>query len=295
MKKASVLIVLLILASISVLLLNKSDKQDQKPFIAVTSFTLYEISSKLLGDKIEVKKLIPFGSEMHTFRPSVKTMTTISKAKLFIFNGLGMEPWINKKYKNEMNIGKLINIIDYDDGHHHNKQGKDPHYWLDADNMFLMTHAISQRLIKEFPKYKNEIIYNEALLAQEYGSLDAQFSQALKKCKKREIIVNHNAFSYLGHKFDFHIHSVTGLSTDEQPSAKKMNEIAKLVKKDKIKYIFFESFVSPKISETIAKETGVKTLPLHTLANVTQQEAKKGYVSLMKENIKNIAIAMECE
>ncbi len=124
--------------------------------------------------------------------------------------------------------------------------------------------------------------------------LGDEYSRALSLCTRHEIVVNHNAFGYLAKKYNFSVHSVTGLSPDEQVSAKKMKEISDLVKEEGIKIIFFESFISPKVSETIAKETGVHVQSLQPLANVTQDEAQQGYIILMRENLKKLSLAMEC-
>lgn len=108
-------------------------------------------------------------------------------------------------------------------------------------------------------------------------------------------MLNHNAFSYLAQSYGFTSHSVTGLSPDEQASAKQMKEIIDLVKNEGIEIIFFESFVSPKVSETIAKETGARVDSLQPLANVTEEEAGRGYIGLMRENLDKLSVAMECE
>jgi zinc transport system substrate-binding protein len=74
-----------------------------------------------------------------------------------------------------------------------------------------------------------------------------------------------------------------------------MKEITDLLNHEKFNTIFFESFVSPKLAQTIAKETGVQVESLQPLANVTQEEAKKGYIALMRENLHKLSAAMECE
>ncbi|MDF1881083.1 zinc ABC transporter substrate-binding protein [Sulfurimonas sp. MAG313] len=121
------------------------------------------------------------------------------------------------------------------------------------------------------------------------------YTKKLEHCERREIVLNHNAFGYLGNEYKFTSHTLTGLSPEEQVSAKKMKEITDLVKKEGIKIIFFESFVSDKISRTIAKETGAKVDSLQPLSNVTKEEASKGYIALMQENLEKLTLAMECK
>ena len=63
-----------------------------------------------------------------------------------------------------------------------------------------------------------------------------------------------------------------------------------------IKYIFFESLVSPKLSETIADEVGAKTLVLDPLEGLTDDDIKQGkdYFSVMRNNLKNLQVALQC-
>jgi zinc transport system substrate-binding protein len=46
-----------------------------------------------------------------------------------------------------------------------------------------------------------------------------------------------------------------GISPEEEPSTKDIANVIDLIKKDKLKYIFSEEFVSPKFSQTIKNET----------------------------------------
>ena len=302
MKKALVLVVLLLAVFIGEMLMNENNTpiQNQDNYISVTSFPLFEISTKLIGEHVKINKLIPYGIETHTPMPSVKTMTEISKSKFFIYNGLGIEPWIKKKYENAIDMSKFIELNEMDDTdtdedeHHHSDEGLDPHYWLDIENMIRMTGVLSERFGTSFPEHKTLIENNARRYIAELRVLEDEYTKSLSLCTRHEIVVNHNAFGYLAKKYNFSVHSVTGLSPDEQVSAKKMKEIADLVKEEGIKTIFFESFISPKVSQTIAKETGVQVQSLQPLANVTQDEASQGYIVLMRENLKKLSSAMEC-
>jgi zinc transport system substrate-binding protein len=271
----------------------------------VTNFALYDIAKQITQEKVEVKKLIPFGVEMHTYMPSVKTMTELSKAEIFIFNGLGVEPWIKKEYPNQLDMSKFVTLREADgeacEGHgeqtheHHHEDELDPHYWLDIDNMITMTETIAQKLSKHFPAFKSLFETNAKAYIQELKKLDQEYIIALKNCRHKEIVVNHNAFGYLGAKYGFSSHSITGLSPDEQASAKKMREITDLVKEEDIKVVFFESFVSPEVAKTISHETGAQAQSLQPLANVNRDEEAQGYIGLMRENLQKLKIAMECQ
>ncbi len=300
MKKALflVLLLLMLLSGAIFFLEDKSSSAIQEPYIAVTSYSLYDITKHIVNDKIIIKKLIPFGVEMHTYMPSVKTMSELSQAKVFIFNGLGVEPWIKKEYPNQLDMSLFVNL-DHDehhedDGHGHDTEA-DPHYWLDINNMILMTQKIKTTLSEHFPEHKLSFEENAQTYISELKSIEQEYLKGLKECKHREIVVNHNAFGYLAEAFGFETHSVMGLSPDEQASAKKMKEISDLVKEEGIKVIFFESFVSPAIAETISEETGAQAQALQPLANISKNDKDKSYAELMRENLRQLRAAMECE
>ena len=298
MKKALILIFILFALLLGWKTFSSEETSvKQEPFIAVSNFPLYEVSTKLLGSNVEVKKLIPFGVEAHSYRPSVKTMTLINNAELFLFSGLGMETWIRDDYANGIDMSQFaeINAIKDSHSHSHGTGTNDPHYWLKIENMIRLTSILSEKFERRFPAYKTSIQDNANNYINSLRALELEFNANFKTCKLREIVVNHNAFGYLGERYDFHIHSVTGLSSDEQASAKKMKEIADFVKEEDIKVIFFESFVSDKVALTLAKETGAQAQALQPLANVTEEEAKKGYVILMRENLKKLSKAMLCQ
>jgi zinc transport system substrate-binding protein len=91
--------------------------------------------------------------------------------------------------------------------------------------------------------------------------------------------------------------AIAGLSPDEEPSPQQLAEVAEFVKKNQVQYIFFESLVSPKLSETIAHETGAKTLTFNPLEGLTQDEVAAGqnYLSIQRQNLSALRTALSCQ
>jgi len=52
--------------------------------------------------------------------------------------------------------------------------------------------------------------------------------------------------------------------------------------------------VSPKLAETIAKETGAKLLVLNPIDGLTEEDLKQGrnYLSMMRQNLANLKQAL---
>jgi len=90
--------------------------------------------------------------------------------------------------------------------------------------------------------------------------------------------------------------AISGVSPDQEPTSQKMAEIADLVKKENIKIVFFESLVSPKLSQTIAQETGVQTMVLDPIEGLTDDDLKAGksYLTVMRDNLSALETALQC-
>ena len=87
---------------------------------------------------------------------------------------------------------------------------------------------------------------------------------------------------------------IEGLSPDSEPDPARMAEVIDFVRANGVKVIFFEELVSPKVAETIAKETGAATQVLNPLEGLSDEEQKSGadYFSVMEENLKQLEAAL---
>ncbi|CAM4233999.1 metal ABC transporter solute-binding protein, Zn/Mn family [Paenibacillus tarimensis] len=92
---------LLLLASILLLTAacsggNKASNDDPDKLNIVTSFyPLYFLASEIGGDRVDVMNLIPAGIEPHDWTPKSQDLTKASNAALFIYNGAGLEGWVD--------------------------------------------------------------------------------------------------------------------------------------------------------------------------------------------------------
>lgn len=91
--------------------------------------------------------------------------------------------------------------------------------------------------------------------------------------------------------------AIAGLSPDAEPSVQQMVAIAQLAKKDNIKYIFFESLVSPKLAQTIATEVGAQTIAFNPLEGLTDGQISSGetYLTVMRDNLDELRLALDCK
>jgi len=126
--------------------------------------------------------------------------------------------------------------------------------------------------------------------------LDAQYKAGLQSCQQKDIITSHAAFGYLGAQYGLTQVPISGLSPDAEPSNQQLAEVTDFARAHHVKYIFFESLVSPKLSDTIASEVGAKTLVLDPIEGLSNDniQAGKNYFTVMQQNLKNLQLALAC-
>ncbi|TRZ52664.1 ABC transporter substrate-binding protein, partial [bacterium] len=241
------------------------------------------------------------GAEPHDYEPSPGDIANISDSKVLIQNGRGLEAWGNN-IKQNLNPSKTA-IITISDGislQDFSEDGKtivDPHIWMDP----ILAKQIASSIERAFKKTdpNNATVYGENLAALEVklDALDRDFREGLANCEKKDIITSHSAFGYLATRYGLTQVPIAGLSPDMEPSPKQLSDIAAFAKSHDIKYIFFESLASPKLSQTIATEIGAQTLVLNPIEGLTKAELSQGknYITIMRENLANLQTALSCK
>ncbi len=266
----------------------------------VTSFyAMYDFAEKIGGDKVSVINMVPAGIEPHDWEPAASDITNLEKAQVFIYNGAGMEHWVDTVLDSlsnkELVITEASSGIILQKGHSEEEGTYDPHVWLNPENAKSEMNNIKEAFIKADPN--NEAYYSEnyETYAAKLDALDKKYKETLTALENKDIIVAHEAFGYLCNAYGLNQVGIEGLSPDSEPDPSKMEEIIQFAKDNKVKVIFFEELVSPKVAETIAKEVGVKTDVLNPLEGLSEDDIKAGgdYFSVMETNLTSLAEALK--
>ena len=229
-------------------------------------------------DRVETSRMVPAGSEPHDFEPTIKDMGLLTETKLLFINGLGMETWVDKAVENSGN--KNLKIIDLStgvdliplEGHedetaeeHEDHGDNDPHIWLSLDALVLMAENVEKELSAVSPA--DEAYFKENLEAfkTEVSGMKAEYEEKFKPYNGKAFVTGHAAFGYLTRELGLVQRAVEGPFQEGEPTPKSLEELISFVKSEGIKTIFLEEQSSPKVSETLARETGSKTVVINPL------------------------------
>lgn len=274
------------------------DKNKDKIKVVVTFNPLKEFVEYIGKDKVDVDVIIPNGTEPHDFEPKAKDIIKLNQGNIFVYNGLGMESWVEKTLKSVENEETLI--VDSSkgcdpikiDGDDNKKNGRDngetvydPHIWLGLSTAKKQALNIKEALIKVDKNNKSfyEKNYNE--FEKKIDILFNDYKDKFKALKNKNFVTAHSAFAYFCRDFGLEQRSVEGVFAEGEPGSKKMKELIDYCKANNIKTIFSEENISPKVSQALAKEVGAKVEIIDT---IELKKDNKKYLEIMIENIEKV-------
>ena len=167
------------------------------------------------------------------------------------------------------------------------RETKDPHVWLDPIRYAEIAERIGEELDRR-PEAER--------FAAKLRALDGEFRRGLSHCERHEIVTSHAAFGYLAERYGLEQVAITGIAPEAEPTPRELEDVVREVQAVGATTIFFETLVSPRLAETVAREVGAKTAVLDPLEGLTKQEVGAGedYFSIMRENLAALRKALAC-
>ncbi|MFP4015867.1 MAG: metal ABC transporter solute-binding protein, Zn/Mn family [Halanaerobiales bacterium] len=101
-KTVIILIVLVLISTIAFYYnwseTNKSSRNEKNAqYLLYTSiYPIYEVATKIAGNKGEIGLVVPNGTEAHSYEPPPRKIAELESADIFFYIGIGMEPWADK-------------------------------------------------------------------------------------------------------------------------------------------------------------------------------------------------------
>jgi zinc transport system substrate-binding protein len=257
-----------------------------KRSVVVAFYPVAYAVQRVGGDRVDVTNLTPAGAEPHDLELTPDEIDEILDASLVVDLGHGFQPAIEKAA--EQRDGPTVSLL---------RAGtKDPHIWLDPVRMEAIVRTVQRELTRIDPKGRAEYARNAERFLSDLAALNTRYAEGLASCRRKVIVTGHEAFGYLAQRYGLRQEGVAGLSPDAEPDAKRLGQLADLIKRLGVTVVYTEDLVSPRIAETLAREAGVKTETLNPLEGLTDAELEHGanYVTVMDQNLATLRNGLGC-
>ena len=288
----AIILVFLLIANLNIF--------SEEKFKVITTFTVIaDIAQNVAGDKAVVESITKPDAEIHNYQVTPGDIRKAQDADLIIYNGLNLELWFGKFFRNLNKIPKVViteNIepIGIAKGPYSGKPN--PHAWMSASNAIIYVENIRKALVRYDPA--NKVFYNEnaktysqeVLLAVEpYRKIIGSLPE-----NKKWLVTSEGAFSYLARDFDLKELYLWPMNADGQGTPQQVRRLIDKVKANNIQAIFSESTVSPKPAQQVARETGAKYAGVLYVDSLSSETGPvPSYIDLLNVTLSTIVRGLE--
>ena len=283
--------------------------QSDKLSIVAAFYPMQYVAQQIAGEHAEVINLVKPGVEPHDLELAPDQVAKLADSDLVLYLK-GFQPAVDEAVEQHVSdpekaldvtkVGALLDVPEGDEheegeeaGHAEEETGKDPHLWLDPTRYADVAAAVGAKLGELDPDHQADYTAGAKRFATRLAALDEEYTKGLADCQRREIVVSHAAFGYLTRKYDLEQVAIAGLSPEQEPSPKRLAEVAKIAKEHGATVIFFETLVSPKVAQTLAKEVGAKAKVLDPIEGLNP-DSDADYLSVMRTNLTALRSALDC-
>lgn len=278
-----------------------SDDGDSDGLSVVTSFyPLQFIAERVGGDEVTVRNLTQPGQEAHDLELTVRQTAELVEADLIVYLR-DFQPAVDEAVETNTDgpVVEALQVMETQDpaiggARPSRVLEDDPHFWLDPRAMATVAAAVEARLTELDPDNAETYQENAAGLFGELVGLDGQMATGLDDCERRTVVVSHDAFGYLGYRYDLELAPIAGLSPDSEPSPQHIAELQELIREEGITTVFSETLASPAMAETLAADLGLETAVLDPVEGLSDETSTEDYISLMEQNLAALQQANGC-
>lgn len=273
---------------------DKAGTVDEK--LIVTSFyPIYVFTVNIAKDVPNVKVVNltePQTGCLHDYQLLPSDLKTLSKADIFVYNGAGLESFLDKVIEQLPGL-KLVEasrdvpLLKDENGE------ENPHVWVSISGAIQEVRNIADQLSSLDPENRELYMTNSSEYIKKLEALKEKMTNALKDIKTRDIVTFHEAFPYFAQEFDLNIVAVVERETGTEPSAGELREIIEDIKTRGTRVIFAEPQYSPKAAESIAAQTNAKVYFLDPVATGPKDAPADSYEKAMEDNLKVLVEALK--
>lgn len=254
--------------------------------VVATTTVVGDLAREIGGDAVHVDQLLQPNSDPHDYEPRPQDVVAVSKASLVFESGDGLDHWIEDVKDQAAGNPTLVDLAsalpvereggdeehDHAEGEEHGEDEEhaeddhdhgdtDPHWWHDPTNVETAAGEIRDALIRANPAGRAVYTRNAAAYLAKVRALDAGIRACLARVPQaqRKLVTDHDALGYFADHYGVTIVGavIPSLTTQAQPSAGDVAELASVIRREGVRAVFPESGANRKLPAALAKETGV--------------------------------------
>ena len=286
---------------------SSAEGSDGRLHVVASFYPMEYLAGQIGGEHVSVTDLTAAGVEPHDLELTAKQVGAVQKADALLYLK-GLQPTVDQAVeqshaKHVVDATAASPLVDHhldegaeEAGHDHPATTGDPHIWLDPTRYAAVARSVGAEFAKADPAHADDYTKNTDDLVKRLTDLDQEFRDGLRDTTTKTFVTSHAAFGYLADHYGLTQVAVNGVDPEAEPTPARLAEVQKTARDNGVTTIFFESLVSPKLAETVAKDLGLKTAVLDPIEGIKPESAGgtagADYLTVMKQNLTNLRAAL---
>ena len=278
---------------------------DGKPQIVAAMYPFAFLATSIAGSHADVTTLVPPGTEPHDYELTPRQVAQLKDATVVVYQR-GVDASVDTAVAQAaptsvVETGSLVQLLlassDGADttGETTDGYADDPHTWQDPNNMVVFAKAVAAAITAADPANAGAYATNLATLTGQLTALDASYRTGLKNCRRTSFLTTHAAFGYMAKEYGLQQLAIAGVTPEDEPSPKRLGEIAMDARNLGLTTVFFETLVSPDYANTLATDLGLRTDVLDPIEGLSAASRGTDYLQIMASNLTALREANGCD
>lgn len=276
--------------------LASGEADNSRPAVVATSTVIADWVAEVGGDQVALTSILQPGADPHVYEPVPADTIAFEDADLIFYNGYNLEPNLVRLLNaagvdaQRVAVGEVVPPLDLQKG---TTTVPDPHVWGDVSNVVPMVETIRDQLIELDPDQADLFTANAAAYIAELEQLHSwvEIQTATIPPAQRQLVTTHDAFQYYANAYGLKVAgTLIGLSTEEQPSARTVQQLVAAIQGLGVPAIFAETTINPQLITTVANESGVALAPQALYSDSIGAPGSDGdsYLKMVAANTRSI-------
>ena len=234
--------------------------------VVATTTQIGDFVREVGGTGVTVDQILAPNTDPHDYEPRPSDVLGAADASLVFANGDNLDSWIGKVVDDSgsdatvVDLGRSLPARLPGEASGAEASRYDPHWWHDPRNAEAAVREIERRLAAAAPAERAMFARNAAAYLKRLRALDRGIARCIDSvpASERKLVTDHDAFGYFAHRYGIDVVGavIPSQTTEAQPSAGDLSDLAALITREGVSAIFPESSLSPKLAQAIASETG---------------------------------------
>lgn len=283
---------------------HSADAEASKKLQVVTTVApITNLVKNVAGDKIQLRGIVPEGTNSHTFEPAPSDVKLLANADLLIYNGLHLEiPTEKLAQANKKASATFVKLGDgtisraewqFDFSFPKSEGHPNPHLWLNVAHAMKYVELIRDALVARDPKNKK---HYETRAKRYLARLDVLDQVIVKTMftipqKNRKLITYHDSWAYFCPRYGCKVIGAIQPADFSSPSPREVAGLIDQLKTAKVPAIFGSEVFPSKILNQIGKEAGVEFISTLRDDDLPGEDGapENSYIGMMLENVRTMA------